>query len=184
MSSITIEMSEATQKTYKTLREKYVAKFSAEFGIDPILMAAIIKHESRNHAYSVRDDRAVLTNGPSWVTNVIKANNLDETNALLYCSMGYSQLLYLTVVDMGFIKWCKDRGIKGEPEDLLCIETNIFWMARFILKRIMSRYTNVRDIIAAYNAGSARMNKNRTAYLNQDYVDSVYKIYKEMGGHE
>ena len=47
----------------------------------------------------------------------------------------------------------------------------------------LSRFGNMRDAIAAYNAGSPRLNKDGK-YINQSYVDKVtnnYNLYKSMG---
>jgi hypothetical protein len=139
-----------------------------------------VKHESRNFARAERNDRSKLEGVP-WVEDVIKTHNLDRTNDLIFCSMGYGQILYLTAVDMGFVKWAKDRAIDPGPETILNIEVNLYWTAKFIKDRIMRRYTKPEDIAAAYNAGSARKDK-AGKYLNQDYVDSVMAIYKSIGG--
>jgi soluble lytic murein transglycosylase-like protein len=180
MPPVTIELSAATQTVYKTLREKYIAEFSAEFGIDPILMSAIVAHESMNFPRAERNDRARLE-GVRWVEDVIKTHGLDRENPEIWHSMGYGQVLYLTAVDMGFLGWCKGRGLNPHPASLLDIETNIYWMAKYISKRLMNRYKNPKDIMAGYNAGSARKD-SKGRYINQSYVDSVMKHYIRLGG--
>lgn len=46
------------------------------------------------------------------------------------------------------------------------------------------RWGNIRDAIAAYNAGSPRIDPKTRKYVNQDYVDKVeknYSFYKTLG---
>lgn len=52
------------------------------------------------------------------------------------------------------------------------------------ISQLQSRFGNMRDVIAAYNAGSPRLNSKTGKYVNQDYVDRVtknYNLYKVMG---
>ena len=47
-----------------------------------------------------------------------------------------------------------------------------------------NRWGNLRDSIAAYNAGSPRLDSTGRKYVNQDYVDKVtnaYNQYKTLG---
>ena len=46
-----------------------------------------------------------------------------------------------------------------------------------LIKKLQKRYTQEDEIIAAYNAGSARKLEDGS-FRNQDYVD---KVYKNMG---
>ena len=181
MGAYRIELSSATQKAYQTKRELYVAQYSKEFGIDPALLAAIIKHESKLFARAERNDRARLEGVP-WVESIVNQYALDREDPETWHSMGYSQILYLTVVDMGYLTWAKERGLSCRPSDLLDIQTNIYWACEYIKQSLMNRYTDPRYIAAGYNAGSAR--KDATGkYRNQEYVDSVMVHYLEYGGH-
>lgn len=61
--------------------------------------------------------------------------------------------------------------------------TNIEAGAKFIAQ-LQRRFGNMRDAIAAYNAGSPRIDPKTNKYVNQEYVDRVtknYEIYKAMG---
>lgn len=60
---------------------------------------------------------------------------------------------------------------------------NIEAGAKFIAQ-LQSRFGNMRDAIAAYNAGSPRIDPKTNKYINQEYVDKVtknYEIYKSLG---
>jgi soluble lytic murein transglycosylase-like protein len=51
------------------------------------------------------------------------------------------------------------------------------------IAQLQRRFGNMRDAIAAYNAGSPRLGKDGK-YVNQDYVDKVtknYELYKTLG---
>lgn len=59
---------------------------------------------------------------------------------------------------------------------------NIEAGTKFISQNL-NRFGNMRDAIAAYNAGSPRLNA-QGKYVNQDYVDRVtnnYNLYNSMG---
>lgn len=73
----------------------------------------------------------------------------------------------------GTARWL---GYDG-PLPLLCMpEQNILVMVKFI-NWLQNRYTDNDEVIAAYNAGSARYNADGS-FRNQNYVD---KVHKNMG---
>jgi soluble lytic murein transglycosylase-like protein len=178
MAEVSIPLSAATQAAYATKRERYVAMFAPQFGIDPNILLAIIRHESRNFARAERNDRARLEGVP-WVEDVIKTHSLDREDPEIWHSMGYSQLLYLTAADMGFINWCKARGIDPRPSSLLDIETNIYWACKFLKARILSKYSKPEDVFAAYNAGKVRKTIGGK-YVNQSYVDECMRHFNAL----
>jgi hypothetical protein len=191
MAILSIYMSDATCETYRTMREKYIAKFSVEFGINPILLKAIIRHESQNNPHATRDDKAVLDNPKSWTAEVIRRYAIDTTNTdLVFASIGYPQMLWLTCMDMGYKEWAVARGLSWGPESLFCVETGIYWMCKYIKKRILNRYSKVEDIVSAYNQGNNGwfdLDKDgikdaNEKYKNQEYVDEVMRFYREYGG--
>ena len=54
-------------------------------------------------------------------------------------------------------------------------EFNVYTGTKY-LAYLMGRYNNVKDVMAAYNAGSPRRKEDGT-YVNQAYVDKAYKWY-------
>lgn len=54
--------------------------------------------------------------------------------------------------------------------------TNVTAGTRY-LGTLLAKYGNMRDAIAAYNAGSPRLTKEGQ-YVNQKYVDSVWRYYQ------
>jgi len=63
-----------------------------------------------------------------------------------------------------------ERGYYGDPEGLLVPEMSLLY-GSIHFKHLWEQYQNIKDAIAAYNAGSPdRLNGK---YVNQDYVDFV-----------
>jgi soluble lytic murein transglycosylase-like protein len=88
-------------------------------------------------------------------------------------SWGLMQVLLTTA------KWIiKDDKLTAQK--LLIPETNINAGTAYLAYQ-KKRYYNVKDIIAAYNAGSVKKNK-RGEYINKDYVTKVYNSYKLYRG--
>lgn len=187
MAAFMIELSAATQQVYRTKKEKYIAKFSEQFGIDPKLFRAIVDHESQGFARAERNDRARLEK-QKWVWSVINQYGLDPEEPEIWHSLGYSQILFLAAMDLGLENWCKERGLEVKPVILLDIETNLYWAAKLIKKRCMNKYSKPEDIAAAYNAGSMRwddadgdgIKDPDERYENQKYVSSIMAIYNKL----
>jgi soluble lytic murein transglycosylase-like protein len=118
---------------------------------------------------------------PAWIKAHIKAESNWDVNASRYeahkgdASWGLMQLLLKTAQD-----------VLGNPSlnttQLMQPRVNIEAGSKF-LSQLYSRYGNMQDAMAAYNAGSPR----RTAdgkYVNQAYVDKVmknYNVYSALG---
>jgi len=82
-------------------------------------------------------------------------------------SYGLMQILDTTARDV----W----GV-SDMNTLLSPRTNIFYATQY-LKGLKKRYPhNIKNVIAGYNAGSARFDVFGD-YVNQNYVDQVYKRY-------
>jgi soluble lytic murein transglycosylase len=118
---------------------------------------------------------------PAWIKAHIKAESNWDVNASRFeahkvdASWGLMQLLLVTA-----------RGVLGNKEltttQLINPRVNIEAGTKF-LSQLLDRFGNMRDAIAAYNAGSPRLNA-QGKYVNQDYVDKVtknYNLYKTMG---
>lgn len=61
-------------------------------------------------------------------------------------------------------------------------EFNVYTGTKY-LSYLLGKYPSIKDVIAAYNAGSPRHNKDGT-YVNQAYVDKSYKWYLIYKGTE
>lgn len=119
---------------------------------------------------------------PAWIKAHIKAESNWDVNASRFeahksdASWGLMQLLLATA-----------REVLGNPNltitQLTQPRVNIEAGTKF-LSQLWRRFGNMRDAIAAYNAGSPRIDKKTGKYINQGYVDKVtknYETYKSLG---
>lgn len=79
--------------------------------------------------------------------------------------VGLMQIMPATARDMGFV---------GDEVELFNPPINIFTGVKY-LRFQLDRYGNLLDMVAAYNAGSVRKNKDG-AYINLSYVKSVTSV--------
>lgn len=92
----------------------------------------------------------------------------DTETMLQKTSWGLMQLMGATARSLGYLDWLPD----------LCDPAKgIHWGCEYYRKNA-ARYVDVRDQIAAYNAGSV-IKKADGTYANQDYVNRVLAV---MGG--
>jgi len=88
-------------------------------------------------------------------------------------SWGLMQVLLKTA------RWMlKDTSLTSQQ--LLKPDTNIKAGVSYLAYQ-QKRYSDIKDVIAAYNAGSARK-KASGEYINQGYVDKVYSTFISYGG--
>lgn len=81
-------------------------------------------------------------------------------------SYGLMQILYVTA---------KNIGYKGQPEELLDINTNLNYGCKYLSNQYKRYNQNLTDTISSYNAGSVTIKDNK--YSNQQYVNQVLSYY-------
>ena len=119
---------------------------------------------------------------PAWIKAHIKAESNWDVNASRFeahksdASWGLMQVMLAT-----------GKEVLGDPNltitKLTQPRVNIEIGTKF-LKQLWTRFSNMRDAIAAYNAGSPRIDKKTGKYVNHAYVDKVmknYETYKALG---
>lgn len=119
---------------------------------------------------------------PALIKATIKQESDWDVNASRYekgksdASWGLMQVLLKTA-----------QGVMGNSNltisQLIQPRVNIEAGTKFIASNL-NRFGNMRDAIAAYNAGSPRLTPGTNRYVNQTYVDRVtnnYNLYKTMG---
>lgn len=119
---------------------------------------------------------------PALIKAIIKTESNWDVNASRFevhktdASWGLMQLMLETA-----------RWILGEPTltttQLINPRVNVEAGTK-LLARNWTQFGNLRDAIAAYNAGSPRLGKDGK-YVNAAYVDKVtkhYELYKTLGG--
>ncbi len=115
-------------------------------GVEPALIKAFIQNESR------------------WDVNASRYEpHLKDS------SWGLMQVLLKTA------KWMMNDASLTIPQ-LVTPKVNIEVGTRYIKYQLKRYGGNIKDAIAAYNAGSVRK-KSDGSYRNQAYVDKVYKTY-------
>ena len=72
----------------------------------------------------------------------------------------------------------KQIGYKGTEAQLMDPMTNATWAAIYLRKQL-DRYGDTRYAIAAYNAGSLRLDMTTGTIRNQKYVTKVYTAWSE-----
>lgn len=119
---------------------------------------------------------------PALIKGVVQQESAWDVNASRYeahlndSSWGLMQVLLKTA------KWILGND-KLTISDLVNPQINVEAGTKYIASLLAKYGGNVRDAIASYNAGSPRKNKDGT-YVNQAYVDSVYRnymMYRTMG---
>jgi len=119
---------------------------------------------------------------PALIKATIKQESNWDVNASRFeahkgdASWGLMQLLLVTA-----------QGVLGNKDltttQLIRPRVNIEAGTKFIAQNL-NRFGNMKDAIAAYNAGSPRLTPGTNKYVNQEYVDKViknYNVYKTLG---
>lgn len=139
--------------------------------LSPETLEPIIKEMSQKYGVPEALVKATIKQESNWDVNAsrFEAHKGDA-------SWGLMQLLLVTA-----------REVLGNKEltttQLINPRVNIEAGTKFILQNL-NRFGNMRDAIAAYNAGSPRLTPGTNKYVNQEYVDKVtknYNIYKTLG---
>jgi len=157
----------------RTQLKKNIQKAADHFSIDPTLIAAIVEVESGGIGFRTRYEEHfsyfkdfqehAARLGVTYMTEYIGQKT----------SWGHMQVMGATARECGFQLYL--------PE--LCLPEHGIWWGTLYLKRQMKRYekspTTETDAIAAYNAGSARLN-NAGRYFNQGYVNKVAAARKRI----
>lgn len=140
------------------------------FALDPFLVKAIIYVESAGDKYAARFE-------PKWtyfyrVEEFADDNNITAATERVFqaTSLGLMQIMGSVVRELG---WGASLVEVFNPE------VNITYGCKK-LNQFSQRYTDRRDIIASYNAGSPRRNKVDGKYVNQKYVDKVLYHIRQL----
>lgn len=166
-----IYLSEATDELLKADIKKYIRLESQAQGVDKALIKAIIQMESERYAFAFRYEPQLKHQ--SWYLKLLSPE--EKKDDYSYCSYGLMQVLFGIA---------KSLGYKGSPLNLHKPAFSIHYGVK-LLKQLLKRYHGeIKDVIAAYNQGSNKKDKNGQ-YYNQPYVNTVYRYYQEYkaSGH-
>lgn len=148
--------------------DKYIEKYSREYGIPAALIRAIISVESGRDNYAIRyEPYYQWLYQPEYYAKKHYITVSTETMAQK-TSWGPMQVMGAVARELGF-----DGRFLSELTDP---DVGIKY-GTMHLKNQYNRYNDWTDAIAAYNAGSARK-KDDGKYVNQIYVDKVLKNWR------
>lgn len=138
----------------------------ARFGVDPDLAAAIVSVESNWNPHAVRFEPGYrYAYDEKKFAALHGVTPLTET-MLQKCSFGLMQIMGARALEL---------GLPFPLPTLFDVKINIEYGCR-CLADIKRRYTKQNDVIAAYNAGTAKRSPDGT-YENQAYVLKVLKAF-------
>lgn len=147
-----------------------VSRAADRYKLPAALIRAIIRVESAGNPLAVRAEPAFLNRyiRPSVTTY---GASQETERWLRACSFGLMQVMGQVARELG----CTEPYLTA-----LCDpETGIDYGCR-LLAKLRDRYVATRGwdaVIAAYNAGSPRIEDDR--YVNQGYVDKVLKYWRQ-----
>lgn len=146
-----------------------IVKVSDKYALDKNFVASIVITESSGNPLATRYESHYkwLVNPRGFAENLGISEITEETHQKT--SWGLMQVMGGLARDLGYkkhiVNLCRDPEI---GLDLGCK----------YLKQQLERYGTYEKAIAAYNAGSVRMKNG--FYVNQQYVDKVFKKYREI----
>jgi len=143
-----------TEEHKGILAEKLFA-ISIDYKIDPLLILAVIKHESRGNPYA----RGVFLSG-------------GKSGAL-----GLMQIKYESALEVA-----RSVGVEiSSPKDLFIPEKNLMVGTAYLL-RLIAKYKNLQYALIAYNVGFVVLDDKlkKGAPLPQKYYNSIMKEYKNL----
>jgi soluble lytic murein transglycosylase-like protein len=142
-----------------------LSSITKNFGVDHAVMAAIFTVESNWDPYAVRyEPRFDLSRYPA--STYAKALHVteDTEKVLAACSWGLGQIMGATARGLSF----------AGPLPQLCDPyQGALWAVKY-MKRLEKIYPQREGRIAAYNAGSVRLD-SKGEFINKGYVEKVLK---------
>jgi len=140
---------------HKDILAQKLFAISTDYKIDPLLILAVIKHESRGNPNA----RGVYLSG-------------GKSGAL-----GLMQIKYESALEVA-----NSIGVKiNSPEDLFDPEKNLMVGTAYLL-RLIAKYKNLQHALIAYNVGFGILDDKlkRGAPLPQKYYNTIMKEYKDF----
>jgi soluble lytic murein transglycosylase-like protein len=136
------------------LAEKLFA-ISTDYKIDPLLILAVIKHESRGNPYA----KGIFSSG-------------GKSGAL-----GLMQIKYQSALEVA-----RSVGVEiSSPKDLFIPEKNLMVGTAYLL-RLIAKYKNLQYALMAYNVGFGVLDDKlkKGAPLPKKYYNTIMKEYKNL----
>jgi len=149
-----LSQNKMTEKHKGILAEKLFA-ISTDYNIDPLIILAVIKHESRGNPYA----RGIYSSG-------------GHSGAL-----GLMQIKYESAREVA-----RSVGVTiNSPQDLFDPEKNLMVGTAYLL-RLIAKYKNLQYALMAYNVGYGALDVKLKsgAPLPNKYYNAIMKEYKDL----
>ncbi|GBU24226.1 lytic murein transglycosylase [Fibrobacteria bacterium R8-3-H12] len=140
---------------YKDILAEKLFAISTDYKIDPLLILAVIKHESRGNPYA----RGVYLSG-------------GKSGAL-----GLMQIKYESALEVA-----RSVGVEiNSPKDLFVPEKNLMVGTAYLL-RLIAKYKNLQHALIAYNVGFGVLDEKLKSGspLPKKYYNTIMKEYKDL----
>ncbi len=146
---------------------RLIENAAARYDLPVALIQAIVQVESAGHPWAIRYEPAFFDGFVAEQGHAVFLPCSRATEERLRAfSFGLMQIMGQTARELGF---------KGVYLVELCDPaTGLEWGCRYLTKQVKRYSGDLESAVAAYNAGSARRDKNG-AWANQGYVEKVRK---------
>lgn len=153
-----------TEKTYEKM-----SLIANTYGIEPVIIDAIITIESAWNPFAVRYEPAFKYTQECEKHAKANAITPSTEERLQMFSFGLMQIMGGTARAFSYT---------GNLLKLTDVAINIDLGCK-IIEKLMKRYDDLNDVVAAYNGGSVRKNAAGN-YYNQQYVNNFNLIYQGL----
>lgn len=152
--------------------EKIIKEVAEKYSIPVNLVKAVVFCESADNTFAIRyEPHYKWLYKPKYFSSRNIISDATEIEAQK-TSWGLMQV-------MGAV--ARERGFTGAYlSELVMPEVGLEYGCKH-LKLYYNKYKNWKDAVASYNAGSPRK-KDNGEYVNQYYVDKVFKKAGDLGG--
>jgi len=138
------------------------------YGLDPDLVQSIAKTESSFNPWCVRFE-------PKWMYYYNPVNYAKKLGISLDTEKNLQSISFGLMQVMGAV--CRELGFDEELIRLCDPELGVQYGCLKLVD-LKKRYTDEKDIISAYNAGTAY--KINGVYRNSEYVDKVSEVLLKL----
>jgi soluble lytic murein transglycosylase-like protein len=153
------------------LIKQYLIEKSNEAGIDPAITLALVQHESSFNPNAYNPERGTISAQRHAelmrYAGIVSQSELDDPEKL--GSRGLFQIYALTALRLGFAP-------RQTLDELFDVPTNTMYGIK-LLKELTGRYSDVRDVFAAYNSGKPYAQAPATT--RDQYVPAVVRLYNQ-----
>ena len=159
---------------FNQLPKDLVYHTAAQFGLDPLLVAAIVQQESGGNPWMTRYESTT----DHYVVNLGMyrdyASKLGISQQTEYEAEKHSWGLMQV---MGFV--ARELGYDGLLTRILIPSIGIN-LGCLKLQQLFQKYGDVEKVISSYNQGSPRRTAGGMFFNQKSYVDPVFALYREL----